>query len=149
MLNTSLKAEKLFLILQKALIDLLPNRYLIAEIFLIFLLSGFSVHFSSPAGSSTLIWHPYSIDIAQELPPVTLACSLGINLKWIELILQKNIPQLHWTICWQFGTAFRTHQDPFIGDDVCCYLQPRINFVVEFHYLVRLSPYSVHLLFFL
>ena len=81
MIDTSLKAENLFLILQKALIDLLLNRYLIAEIFLIFLLSGFSVHFSSPAGSSTLIWHPYSIDIAQELPPVTLACSLGINLK--------------------------------------------------------------------
>ena len=89
MIDTSLKAENLFLILQKALIDLLLNRYLVAEIFLIFLLSGFSVHFSSPAGSSTLIWHPYSIDIAQELPPVTLACSLGINLKWIELILQK------------------------------------------------------------
>ena len=82
------------------------------------------------------------------------SCDTGLftrysfEMNWINFT--KNIPQLHWTIRGgKFCTAFRTHQDPFIVDDVCCYSQPRINFVVEFHYLVRLSPYSVHLLFFL
>ena len=148
MINTSLKAEKLFPILQKALIRRPPSKQVcygrnLPDISSI----GLQCAFSSPTGYSTLIWHPNSIDIAQELPPVTLACSLGINFEGIELILHKysSTP----TICWKFGTAFRTYQDPFISDDVCCYSQSRINFLVEFHYLVRLSPYSVHLLFFL
>ena len=82
MLNTSLKAEKLFLILQKALIRGPPSKQVsygrnLPDIFSIRLQCAFS----SPTGCSTLIWHPNSIDITQELPPVTLACSLGINLK--------------------------------------------------------------------
>ena len=33
------------------------------------------------------------------------------------------------TVCWKFSTAFGTHPHSFISDDVCCYSQPRFEWM--------------------
>ena len=35
-------------------------------------------------------------------------------------------------MCGKFSRAFRTHSDPFISDDVCCYSQPRFDGAAKF-----------------
>ena len=36
------------------------------------------------------------------------------------------------TMCEKFTESFRTHSDPFISDDFCCYSQPRFDEAAKF-----------------